>query len=118
MNGFLAKGDIFNAADLLEHRLRVPEEALELLLGTWPSSLQAASCIGVTFQLLGRLGRHETALKRIALIAMDDLSVRRVPFLQANPPQIVGASATATPGQVAVLSAYGELTVYDLPTCS
>ncbi|HUA37784.1 MAG TPA: hypothetical protein VMA35_05215 [Candidatus Sulfopaludibacter sp.] len=62
----LALHDILGAAKLVEERLREPETALQMLLGAWPSSHQAANCLGAAFQLLARLSKHEVALERLA----------------------------------------------------
>ncbi len=70
----LAQADVLGAADLLEKRLNAPDEALELLLGAWPSSYQAANCLAAAFQLLGRLGRHEAALDRLDRIGRERIS--------------------------------------------
>lgn len=66
VNECLARNDILGAARLVEERLHQPDEALQILLGTWPASPQAASCIGAAFQLLARLGKHDVALERLA----------------------------------------------------
>lgn len=66
VNERLAQHDILGASRLVEERLRQPEQALQMLLGAWPSSHQAASCLGAAFQLLGRLGKHEAALEQLA----------------------------------------------------
>ena len=62
----LLQGDALGAAKLVEERLRRPDEAVQMLLGNWPASHQAASCIGAAFQLLGRLGKHDVTLERLA----------------------------------------------------
>jgi len=67
----LAQQDVLGAAKLVEERLRAFDEALNLLLGTWPSSHQAASCVPAVFQLLARLGRHEAALERLACFSRE-----------------------------------------------
>jgi tetratricopeptide (TPR) repeat protein len=67
----LTRHDILGAAWLIEERLGAPDEALDLLLGAWPSSPQAASCLGEAFKLLARLGRHEAALERLAQLSRE-----------------------------------------------
>jgi len=66
INERLAVADILGASKFVEERLRRPEEALQMLFGAWPSSLQAASCIGAAFRLLARIGKHENSLERLA----------------------------------------------------
>ncbi len=66
VNERLAQQDILGAAKLVEERLHAPDEALEMLLGGWPSTPQAVSCLAAAFQLLARLGRHGVALERLA----------------------------------------------------
>ncbi len=62
------------AAKLLETKLKVPDEALAVLAAAWPASPQAAACLAAEFSLLGRLGRHEAAERRIAEIREQRLS--------------------------------------------
>jgi len=59
----LAQSDILGAAKLVEERLHETDEALAMLLDAWPSSQQATGCVGAAFQMLARLGRHDTALE-------------------------------------------------------
>ena len=66
VNERLSQNDILGASKLVEERLHQPEEALQMLLGAWPSSHQAISCLGAAFQLLARLGKHEVTLERLA----------------------------------------------------
>ena len=63
--------DFTGAATLLEERLRVPDEALALLGKGWPHSPQAAPCLAAEFALLGKLGRHESALARIGALTEE-----------------------------------------------
>jgi tetratricopeptide (TPR) repeat protein len=56
-----ARADLVSAARVLEERLHEPDEGLELLAGGWPDHPQAESCLKERFQLLARLGRHESA---------------------------------------------------------
>src|SRR6185503_1034366 len=56
VNDRVEQNDILGAAKLVEGRLHKPDEALNMLLGAWPSSPQAVSCIAAAFQLLARLG--------------------------------------------------------------
>jgi hypothetical protein len=60
-----ANGNLLAAAKILNDRLSATDEALEMLLGAWPDSSQAASCIETAFQMLGQLGRHDFVLNRI-----------------------------------------------------
>ena len=52
VNERLSQGDILGAAKLVEEKLQASDEALEMLLGAWPSSHQAASCVSAAFQIL------------------------------------------------------------------
>ncbi len=67
----LESRDILGAARLVEERLQAPDEALEMLLGAWPDSSQAVSCLGAGFRLLSRLGRHEVSLERLGTLARE-----------------------------------------------
>lgn len=60
-----ANGNLLAAAKLLQDRLNATEEALEVLLGAWPNSGQAATCLETAFQMLGKLGRHDFVLNRL-----------------------------------------------------
>ena len=71
VNERLTRGDILGAAKMVEERLHEPDEALEMLLRAWPLSFQAATSVGAVFQLLARLGRHETALDRLAQFSRE-----------------------------------------------
>ena len=67
----LEQDDVLGAAQLVDERLRAPEEAVELLLGAWPSSRQAAGCVATLFRILARLGQHAVALERLGRFARD-----------------------------------------------
>jgi tetratricopeptide (TPR) repeat protein len=71
VNERIAQDDILGAAKLVEERLHGNDEALEMLLQAWPSSRQAAGCIGAAFQMLARLCRHGAALECLAKFARD-----------------------------------------------
>jgi tetratricopeptide (TPR) repeat protein len=73
VNDRLSQDDILGAAKLVEERLHAADEALELLLGGWPSSRQAAGCVSAAFQILARLGRHEAALERLAQFGRESV---------------------------------------------
>ena len=80
----LSQDDIIGAAKLVDERLQSPEEALELLLGAWPSSKQAAVSVGAFFQFLARLGRHDTALERLVRLTREPVPDRlALPLLAA-----------------------------------
>ena len=82
VNERVAQDDILGAAKLVEERLRAHDEALEMLLQAWPSSRQAAGCVGAAYKILARLGRHSLALERLAQFARDPLPRPLVlPFL-------------------------------------
>jgi tetratricopeptide (TPR) repeat protein len=74
VNERLALQDVLGAAKLIEERLHAPDEALEILFRSWPSSRQASGCVGAAFQLLARLGRHEVALERLAQFTRESIS--------------------------------------------
>ena len=65
----LAAGDTLAAAQLLEERLQVPDEALALLLAAWPNDRQAVGSLAAALALLGRLARHEETCRRIRDLA-------------------------------------------------
>jgi tetratricopeptide (TPR) repeat protein len=84
VDALIAQDDIVGAAKLLDERLHEPDEAVKLLLNAWPASRQAARCLKVAFQMLARLGHHETALDRIVQLSREP--VRRalaLPLLSA-----------------------------------
>ena len=64
-----SRGDYLAGAKLLEHKLHVPDEALELLLRGWVSVHQQRQCVGETFRLFGRLGRHDAAFDQLSRCA-------------------------------------------------
>jgi hypothetical protein len=53
------------AAALCEQKLADPEKALAYLLGGWPQSTQARSCLQESFRLLARHSKHDQARKQI-----------------------------------------------------
>lgn len=79
----VAQDDLLGAAKLVDERLREPDEALEMLLRAWPSSRQAAACVGAAFQLLARLGRHEVALDLVGRFRRETIQLMVLPLLQA-----------------------------------
>ncbi len=64
----IAALDFVGAAGVLEEKLSVPDEALALLGKGWPRSPQAQACLEAEFALLGRLGRHEPARRRLTVL--------------------------------------------------
>jgi tetratricopeptide (TPR) repeat protein len=70
----LGRRDSLAAAKLLETKLKAPDEALAVLAAAWPGSSQAGHCLAAEFALLGRLGRHEAAQRRVAEIRQQPLS--------------------------------------------
>ncbi|MGC3961065.1 MAG: hypothetical protein QM813_24985 [Verrucomicrobiota bacterium] len=79
----ISQDDLLGAAQLFEERLHEPDEALQLLLRAWPSSRQAAACVGAAFQLLGRLGQHEQALELVGRFSRDTTPLLVMPLLQS-----------------------------------
>lgn len=65
------KGDRLLAAAMLERRLEVPQEALEMLRGAWPSTAQAVTALTAEFDLCARLGWHGEARARAELLRPD-----------------------------------------------
>jgi hypothetical protein len=73
VNERLEQQDILGAAKLVEERLREPDEALDLLQQAWPSSHQAANCLGAAFKMLAGLGRHEAMLERLGRLSREQV---------------------------------------------
>jgi len=69
----LAHGDVLGAARLVEERLQQPDAAVDLLFNAWPAAAQAAKCLQAALQLLGRLGRHDVALERLARLRRESI---------------------------------------------
>ncbi len=69
----LGAGDALGAAQLLENRLQVPEEALAVLDQAWPHSRQAVQCLDAQLTILGRIGRHESASERLARLRRETI---------------------------------------------
>lgn len=58
-------GDPLAAAKLLETKLAAPDEALQVLDDAWRSpGRRSAACLQASFDLLGRLGRHDETAAR------------------------------------------------------
>jgi tetratricopeptide (TPR) repeat protein len=77
----LKQGDIFSAARLLETELGETEQALATLRDGWPDSRQASACLTAEFQLLGRLGRHADAERRLSELRDQALNPGQVMLL-------------------------------------
>jgi tetratricopeptide (TPR) repeat protein len=83
VGAFLAAGDLLQASQVLETRVRAPDEALQLLESGWPGSPQAAACLREHFALLGRLGRHDDAARRTERLRAEGVpSAKLVPLVQ------------------------------------
>jgi len=67
----VARSDLLEAARLLESKLDAPDRALNVLDSGWPDAAQASGCLRATFELLGRLLRHDAALARVAALRGD-----------------------------------------------
>jgi tetratricopeptide (TPR) repeat protein len=80
--------DFHGAAQLLERKLSAHDEALALLDSAWPWSHQAAKCLKSYFELLGRLGRHQSARERIVSLGSAERSVVRSGMLMQILPDI------------------------------
>jgi tetratricopeptide (TPR) repeat protein len=61
----IRSGNRISAAGLAERKLNDPDEALRLLDEGWPVSPQATACVDALFALLGKLGRHAEASRRV-----------------------------------------------------
>lgn len=84
VNECLEQDDILGAAKLVEERLRLPDEAINLLRSAWPSSRQAAACTGALFQILARTGQHEIATEHLGMIGLAPVpNVQALPLLTA-----------------------------------
>jgi tetratricopeptide (TPR) repeat protein len=70
----LADQNLVAAAGLLESKLKAPDEALEILARAWPASPQAGACLAEQFALLGRLGRHDAAERRVRELRQEPLN--------------------------------------------
>jgi len=68
----VAAMNFLGAARLLERQLHEPDEALTLLRRGWHSSAQAAHCLAAEFDLLSRLGRHDTASRRLVMLREEN----------------------------------------------
>ncbi|MBI3890569.1 MAG: hypothetical protein HY303_03460, partial [Candidatus Wallbacteria bacterium] len=76
-----AQGNLLGAAQLLETKLAAPEEALVLLASGWPASAQASKCLVERLNLLGRLRRHDEALRLLPRLAAEQLPPDRMCLL-------------------------------------
>ena len=70
---YQSRGDPVGAARLLEAKAADPDAALALLAATWPTSDKAAVCLHEWFAMAGRLGRHEEAGRRAAMLRDGDV---------------------------------------------
>ena len=64
-----------DAARIQRQKLGDVEGALKTLWEGWPASGQAHDCLREAFQLLGRTGRHETAVQQIRQLRSQPLSL-------------------------------------------
>lgn len=60
-----ATDDVLTKARILEKKCNAPEEALAVLAAAWPLTRQACECLQARFELLGRLERHEEAVRLV-----------------------------------------------------
>lgn len=100
VSALLARAHTLAAAQLLETKLRAPDEALTALTAAWPDSDAAGVCLRAAFQLLGRLVRHDDATRRLAEFRRD--------------PAPPGRAATLTQVLADVATSYPEQTVRTL----
>lgn len=64
----MGRPDLLLAARLLEIKCEAPDEALRLLEAAWPADPAAARCLKASFELMGRLGRRQSANARVAML--------------------------------------------------
>ncbi|HEV2294126.1 MAG TPA: hypothetical protein VGR35_09730 [Tepidisphaeraceae bacterium] len=69
--GAMEHSDVLDAARLLEAKLGAIDESLAALTEAWPARPQAAACLRASFELLGRVNRHEEATRRIDALRRD-----------------------------------------------
>ncbi len=74
----LKSDDILAAAQLLETRLHVPEEALALLTAAWPDGKQAMPCLRERIALLTRLQRRDALLQLVTTLAQQTCAPRHL----------------------------------------
>jgi hypothetical protein len=89
-----AAGRFVDASRLLETKLAAPDEALGLLDAAWPEDDAAGGCLREWFDLLGRLGRHEQASRRLTALRAD---AALPPPRTAAAAQVIGNVATSYP---------------------
>ena len=61
----MERSDVLDAARLLEAKLGAVDESLAALTDAWPARPQAAACLRASFELLGRVNRHDEAARRL-----------------------------------------------------
>ncbi|MCA8996099.1 MAG: hypothetical protein KDA80_03920, partial [Planctomycetaceae bacterium] len=62
------RGDFLAATKALDEKLHVPEEALVLVKENWRNSSLRRECLLKSFELMGRLGRHDEATEQVQLL--------------------------------------------------
>ena len=70
----LGEDNPIDAARLVEERLHNVDEALQVLNDAWPASQQAVRCLTTSFEILGRLGRHEAARERLLRLKREGVA--------------------------------------------
>jgi len=102
----LKQSDPRRAAEILETKLKAPDEAIELLERQWPDSPVAGLCLTAWFDLAARLSYHDRASARLAKFGAEIIrSPKRVAFVQA-----MSSIATTYP-HVGVRAAASDLTL-------
>ncbi len=82
VNRLVAADDRIGAAELLETRLGVPDEALGLLWGGWTGgSPQASRCLEKLFERFGARGMHTRAAGLIVDLSAENLAPARAVLL-------------------------------------
>ncbi len=88
-------GDPVAAAGLLAGKLAAADEALAVLAQGWPASPAAAACLAEWFALTGRLGRHDDATARLAVLREADVPPGRVQVLVGGLAAVAGSYPNA-----------------------
>ncbi len=73
----VARHDLLAAAQVLEGKLNLPDEAIKLFLDSWPRADAAGIYLRALFQLLGRHARHEEAIQCVRRLHDDPAELSR-----------------------------------------
>lgn len=84
----IASGDTLRAAQVIETRVKAPDEALDLLDRGWPGGSQGALCLRESFGLLARLGRHDAAARRAERLRVEPVPEGKLVVLVSTLAQV------------------------------